>query len=194
MMPNDALSEVTIYYPWLGLDQNDPTGLEDYEEGGIDLNDVSKGLLYQLWTFKIYNYSGYAESANTGNIKVFDEPNQVPLQEIAGTFDQNMQPFVVYKAADQWHYRWWDTVTSAFVISDLATGVTSCRCTLDDKRQFNSSNSDILLFYTLNDNLYMRRQRDRYNNEILVRAGVGGKLIKVGMNGINRLQFKLVTT
>lgn len=190
-MPNNSLSQTTQFYRWDGLDIADPTGLEDYEEGGLAINDTSKGLRYQLWTFSIEGVSVYAESVYTGRIKLFDEPTAQNMQEIASCFDQNMQPFVAYKSANQWHYRWWDSISSTFVISDLPTGVTSCRCTLDDKRLFEIANSDILLFYTLNGNLYHRRQRDRYTNEILLRTGIGGTLVKVNMNGINRLQIKL---
>lgn len=193
MMPNDSLSQTTQQYGWRGLDQSDPTGELDYESGGINLHDVSQGLEYQLWTFYFVGMSAYVTAPNqSAPILLFTLTSEI--QEINGCFDQNMAPFVAYKSGNQYHYWWFDTVGNAYVFSDLPTTVDSCKCTLDDKRQFNSSNSDILLFYTNTNNLYMRRQRDRYQTEMLLKTGVGGKLVKVGMNGIERLQFKLVTT
>lgn len=193
MMPNNMLSQTTQQYGWRGLDQSDPTGELDYESGGINIHDVSKGLEYQLWTFYFVGMSAYINAPNqSAPILLFTLISEI--QEIRGCFDQNMAPFVAYKAADQYHYWWYDTVTAAYIFSDLPNGVDSVACTLDDKRQFNSTNSDILLFYTNNNNLYMRRQRDRYQNEMLLKAGIGGRLVKVGMNGIERLQFKMITT
>lgn len=193
MMPSNGLSQVAYKYKWRGLDLDDPTGLTDFEEGGIALNNNSAGMEYQVWTFSVVGKSAVVEAANSNGQTVLFTLS-IDIQEIAGCFDQNMAPFVAYKAADQWHYYWYDTVTAGYVFSDLPVGVDSCRCTLDDKRQFNAPNSDILLFYTKDNNLYMRRQRDRYQNEILVKSGIGGRLVKVGMNGISRLQFKMITT
>lgn len=193
MMPNDSLSQVAIKYKWRGLDKTDPTEFTDQEEGGVDIRDISLGLEYQLWTFSYIDKTAYATaSSQSAPTALFTIANE--LQEIRGCFDQNMAPFIAYKAADQYHYWWYDTVTATYIFSDLPNGVDSVACTLDDKRKFNSTNSDILLFYTNDNSLYMRRQRDRYQNETLLKAGVGGKLVKVGMNGIERLQFKMVTT
>lgn len=196
-MPNDSLSQVGMKYAWRGQDQDDPTGTEDYEMGGVALNDNSLGTEYQLWTFKISgadNKTITAEAPNTnGAISLYTPTGTSDVTEIACTFDQNMHPFVAFNQGAQWHYWWYDAQSAGMLLSDLPAGVDSCRCCLDDKRQFNSTNSDVLLFYTLNNNLYMRRQRDRFQNEMLLRTSIGGKLVKVGMNGISRLQFKLMS-
>lgn len=189
MIPGNKLSQVGLKYRWSGIEQPDPTALLDYELGGAALNDVSKGLLYQLWTFSATNKSVYVTPTEGGPIHVFDAANNI--EELAGTFDQNMNTFVAFKQNTQWSYRWFNTETAAYAISDLPVGVDSCKCTLDDKRYTETSDSDILIFYTLNDNLYFRMQRDRYAIDYLLREGVGGKLIRVDMNGINRLQLKL---
>lgn len=196
-LPNDSLSQVTVKYLWKGLDQDDPTGLIDYEEAGIALNDPSQGLFVQLWTFRVDGVDSRTitvEADNTnGPIPLFTAPDTVAVTEIAGTFDQNMNPFVAFKQGQQWHYWWFDTQSAGMVTSDLPVGVDSCRCCLDDKRTREANSSDILLFYTLNGNLYHRKQRDRYSVDYLLRGSVGGKLVRVGMNGINRLQLKLQT-
>ena len=189
-LPNDSLSQVNIKYSWAGRDQLDPEDLIDYEEGGIALNDISQGSLYQLWTFTAVDKDVFVEAPNTSErIWLFSTPNTIT--KIRATFDQNMNYFVAYESQQQWRYKWFDTVQSQFITSDLPSDVDSCVCTLDDKRQLEAPSSDILLFYTRDGNLYHRRQRDRYNTEILLKESVSGKLIRVGMNGIRRLQIKL---
>lgn len=188
-IPNNALSQTTQRSTWYGLDTLDPTDTLDYEEGGIDLNDTSKGLEYQLWTFFYVDTAVYAYSDYTGNVHLFD--SVASIDRVRGTFDQNMNFFVAYRSADQWKYRWYDTLSGDYTTSDMPTGVTSCVCTLDDKRKLENSTSDILLLYTLDDNLYYRQQRDRYQTEYLLRTGIGGELIKCGMNDKARIQIKL---
>jgi hypothetical protein len=191
-MPNNSLSQVVVRYTWKGAPQNDPTDLVDYEIGGVALNNTTQGLNYQLWTFEAINDTIYVSALNTsGRIQLLQVGGVI--QEITGTFDQNMNPFLAYSYADQWHYWWFDPIVGHMVISDLPTAVTSCKVCLDDRRSWEVINSDILLFYTRNGNLYHRRQRDRYTAELLLRESVGGNLVRVDMNGINRLQIKLQT-
>ena len=45
--------------------------------------------------------------------------------------------------------------------------------------------------YLKNDNLYIRASSERYQTEHLFKSGVTGKLIKIGMNDKNRLQFMI---
>lgn len=189
-MPNNSLSQIAIRYTWRGIPQEDPTDLVDYELGGVGLNNTSEGLQYQLWTFEGIANTIYVSAPNTsGQIQLLVLSG--PVEGLAGTFDQNMNPFVAYKQAGQWHYWWFDPIAGRMVISDLLTGVTSCKVCLDDRRDFEVANSDILLFYTLNGNLYHRRQRDRYTDQLLLRTSVGGTLVRVDMNGISRLQLKM---
>lgn len=191
-MPNNSLSQVVVYYMWKEISQPDPTGLIDYEIGGVALNNTTKGLEYQLWTFEAIDDTIYVSAPNTsGRIQLLQVAGTV--QELAGTFDQNMNPFLAYSYANQWHYWWFDPIVGHMVISDLPTAVTSCRVCLDDRRAWEIVNSDILLLYTRNGSLYHRRQRDRYTTELLLRESVGGTLVRVDMNGINRLQIKLQT-
>lgn len=192
MMPDNALSQVSIRYLWYGPPQDDPDALVDYDLGGVALNNTSKGLMYQVWTYEAVGSSAFVSASNTaGRILLFTVSTDI--EQIRGTFDQNMNPMVAYKQSGQWHYWWFDTISGTMVVSDLPVGVDSVVVTLDDKRQLEATGSDVLLFYTLNNNLYHRRQRDRYTTDFLLRAGIGGTLVRADMNGINRLQIKLRT-
>lgn len=188
MIPGNKLSQVGMRYRWAS-EQPDPETLIDYDLGGIAIGDTSKGLQYQLWTFTASDKAVYAQPANGSAVHVFDAVATV--QDLSGTFDQNMNTFIAFKQAGQWSYRWYNTQTASMTISDLPVGVDSCKCCLDERRSTETANSDVLIFYTLNNNLYFRMQRDRYQVDYLLRAGVGGQLVRVDMNGINRLQLKL---
>lgn len=192
MMPGNALSQVTMKYLWKGIPQDDPSDLIDYDVGGIALNNTSQGLLYQIWTYEAIDIGAYVSAPNTaGKILLFEATT--PIEIIRGTFDQNMNPMVAYKQSNQWHYWWFDTISGSMITSDLPSDVDSVSVVLDDKRQLEATGSDVLLFYTRSGSLYHRRQRDRYTVELLLREGIGGKLVRTDMNGINRLQIKLQT-
>jgi hypothetical protein len=190
MLPLNSLSQVTIRYNWRGQPQEDPQPLIDYDMGGVALHDTSQGLEYQLWTFVAVEATVFVSAPNTaGPIELVSANG--PIDEIACTFDQNMNPFVAYSQGAQWHYWWFDPQFHGMVTSDLPPGVTSCRVCLDDRRLWEVNGSDILLFYTRNRNLYHRRQRDRYTQDLLLREAVDGTLLRADMNGINRVQLKL---
>jgi len=187
--PNNVLSDVAFHYTWRGLDVVDPTDTIDYEMGAKGLDDPTYGLEYQLWTFDTDQTSVYA-SAPTVNRQVILTPG-VPVDSIRCCFDQNMRPFVAYLSKGQWSYWWYDTTIPGPTTTQLPPTVDSVVCTLDEKRPWENGISDICLLYTNNNNLYYRRQRDRYGVEYLLRASINGTLVKAGMNGINRVQLKL---
>jgi hypothetical protein len=188
-LPQNKLSQVTVRYNWRS-EQPDPTGLIDYDMGGIALNNNSVGLEYQLWTFTAVDNAVYAQADNTpAPIHLVNAGG--PIEDLSCTFDQNMNPMVAYLQGGQWSYWWFDPVVQGMIISQLPPNVTSCRVALDERRLWESPLSDILIFYTRDGNLYHRRQRDRYQNDLLLRESVHGTLVRADMNGINRMQLKL---
>jgi hypothetical protein len=77
------------------------------------------------------------------------------------------------------------------VITEIGEGVVTPRITYDDKRQLGSggySVSDLVLAYVLDDNLYIRLQRDRFSIAYLLAEEVT-PLIKIGFTRALRLQF-----
>jgi hypothetical protein len=191
-MPNNALSDVAFRYTWRGLNQADPTQTEDYEEAGVALNNTSEGMQYQLWTFSTNGTDILVDAPNQPAPTILLSPGSIV--SVRGCFDQNMNPFVAYSRLEQWNYWWFDTTVGHMVTSQLPGSVNSVVCTLDDKRPWEASKSDICLIYTNNGNLYYRRQRDRYATEYLLKASINGTLVKASMNGIERLQIKLRAT
>lgn len=139
--------------------------LTGYELGGVALQDPSQGLMVQLWTLQYQNGGFYVTAPNlSGWIHLFDDSL---VTECDLAFDQNMFPFVCYLSAGVMKYFWYDPVSAQFEIVSVGMGYRTPRCTLDDKREFDISNSDVHLSYiNLNLNaLCDRLQRDRYGTE-----------------------------
>lgn len=175
-------------------DDLETSALIDYELGGIALNDPTQGLRVQTWT-AVYD-SGTSDltlsAPSAGSTVLWNRPG---ITEISLAFDQNMNPFVAYVQSGQAKYYWWDTNLPGFTTTNLPVGSVTPRCCLDDKRETQTAASDTILAYVLGTALYMRRQRDRFTIDYLQvdpfqdEFGNPGKLRKVGMNHVNRLQF-----
>lgn len=192
-MPDNVLSSEIVKGHYIGTNDIVPTKLTDYELGGVGLNDPSQGLMVQLWRVYARSTKVFITSElHPSDILLFERGDIVT--EVSLAFDQNMRPFVAFvegedELAKAWFW-WYDTAIAQQVFTELVDA-SSPKATLDDKRPMQSLSSDIILGYVKNNNLYMRRQRDRYNVEYLLYEGINGSLVKIGMTDKNRLQFLL---
>lgn len=162
----------------------------DHEDGGIALNDSSKGMLYQRWRARLFDsrteHSVVKLSApNTPEFVILEAPN---ISEISFTFDRNMRLVLAYVQAGVAKMSWYDTLLPGQVTTTLGEGIITPRVSLDDKRDSQSSIADVILAYIRDGNLYYRQQRDRYQIERLLKTGVK-PLIKIGMGRGMRFQF-----
>jgi hypothetical protein len=165
--------------------------LEDWDKGGVNVNDASQGLL-------VYNWRCYFD----GSAILVEVPGvvlpqllytQAGIAELAFTWDQSMRPFIAWQLEDgTCQYRWFDPTVPGFVVSDLPSGSKNPRCQLDDKRVAQSSASDIILAYMNSGELRYRQQRDRYLTERVLKTGLGTRsLLQIGMSRAFRFQFRL---
>ena len=141
--------------------------LEDYEMGGIALQDPSQGLQYQVWKgfWDPLTTTAYLEPADTSiPIPIFTESDVV---EFCFTFDQNMRwAAAIRTSANLLKFRWYDTAAAAYVTTDISN-VRSVRLTLDDKRllQTQFGNTDIIITtLTTGGVLGWSLQRERFIN------------------------------
>jgi hypothetical protein len=193
MLPNNVLSSIDMVSPILGArskvdqlfyDLNLST--VDYDDGGIGLNDPSQGLFYQEWKGEIID-----------NAIVLSAPVVIPtvvyigltgfISEISFTFDQNMRPAVAFVEEGQSKLMWFDSALGGNVVDNIPGSFP--RLFLDDKRPNQNKESDIILGYVLSNNLCMRMQRDRFKIEYVLKTGVTGRFITIGMGANLRLQF-----
>lgn len=165
--------------------------LVDYEMGGVAISDPSQGLNVQSWKCT-YEQSRFILTPETGPASVVLVVDSVTAMSF--TFDQNMRPTIAYEQNGRLWLWWWDTTVSARVFTDHGPG--RCpRLTLDDKRDSQTSNSDIIFAYIKPTNeLCFRKQRERFMTERVLKSGLHDhtKLKNVSMNNKLRLQFELV--
>lgn len=165
---------------------------QDWEMGGTGLNDPSGGLLVQLWKFTLVVDeettigSVYVEAPSVAATLLFADED---ISEIAGAFDQNMNPVVAYMQSGNPKLWWWDPTAGAMVHTALPGGAFDLRVALDDKRAFNVADSDVILSYVRGGSLYYRYERERYAIEHLLKEGVSG-LISIGMNVVSCFQWR----
>ena len=196
MIPDNELSVKPVRAPFLYPDRFQLASLtEDYEMGGIALQDPSKGLQYQSWF--CYWRSDNAVCLKPGidgdDIVLFFEEN---LFELSFTFDQNMRWACATQRTDgTFRWRWYDSAVEAYVITEIPEGVTAFHCTHDDKRDdlVQLGKSDMLVSYIKDLNLYVRNQRERFQIEHLLAENLPNNLLisNFGMNERCRVQWRI---
>ena len=198
MLPDDTLSDKA--YPsgfnFPVKSAADPDKLQAWELGGVGLNDASTGLMAKLWkgTLEIDKDTNtgyvYVQAPGVPKTLLF---SGVGISEIDISFDQNMNPFVAYTQGSDAKIYWYDPTVPGMTHTTLPSGSYNLRCTLDDKRQFNIGDSDIILSYLRAGTLYARYQRDRYSVEYTLKTGCGAtaQLVSMAMNRGSRMQWHL---
>ena len=163
----------------------------DFEYGGIALNDASQGHEVQEWNTRV---SEDGTQIITGAPSVADTVlyTGAEITEVSCSFDQNMRPAFAFVEAGAAKFEWYDSQIAARTLTILPVDVISPKVTLDDKRASQVAASDVLLFYVRGSSLYMQRQRDRYEVEYLMGAIPEGHdyLAIAGMNTALRLVFE----
>lgn len=152
--------------------------------GGIALYDGSLGRRVRYWTV---NYDGTDINVSpTGESSVFSLA-QAEVDTVSMGFTGNMSPVL----------GWQSNTTSTIYFYNIddfttlsVTNTTSCLVFLDDPRDFNNVDSDVMFAYTKNNVLYYRQQRENYAVERTI-GSTSNLLKKAGLNIGNRLQFEL---
>ncbi len=169
---------------------------QDFERGGIALNDPTKGLNIRDWRAFI-NEDGTAIYAEP------DDASLPPALQITGSeitevslaFDQNMQPTLAFVEGGVVKLWWYDTLLQSMTVTTYP-GAVGPMVTLDDKRAISviNNSNDVLFAYIRDGNAYFRQQRDRYATEYLLGAVPpmdDPRIMQIGMGRNHRLQFKI---
>jgi hypothetical protein len=163
-----------------------------YEMGGVAIQDPSQGLLVQLWRVRVIAGAFiYIDAPNTPPFLLLTDVN---ISEVDLAFDQNMFPFVTYVSNGLIKFYWYDPLAAQFVTSTILEFAWTPRCTLDDKRPFDVSNSDIILMYVnlLSGQIVYRIQRERYATEHAIdTAAVNDQIRCVNFADNTRLQWTI---
>lgn len=169
---------------------------EDWEMGGIAIQDPSQGLRVQEWRAWWEEDSGdvYIMADNQpAPALIYNEPELVWLTL---AFDQNMRWLSAYtRADDQSFLKWYNSLIEDYETLPLSTGVLTPFMTMDDNRQAQVvlGKSDVILTYIREEALYVRVQRERFLTERLIAADIQGstRIWHFGMNNKLRLQWEL---
>lgn len=187
MIPENRLSSYPVPAPFLGPDRFPFTDTVDYELGPVQFQDPTQGLEFQTWRTRLVGDSVYVTSPTTPETLLFSKRG---ITRVSLAFDQNARYLIAYllNGTDLWLY-WYDPTLQQFTHSFIMSGVRDVCITMPDKREFQLDSSDIGMFYTREDGLYARWQNERFLQEQVLATGIGGRLLRVGMNAHFRLQF-----
>ena len=162
---------------------------ESWESGGVGLSDTSQGLVSHTWRAWTDSKAIYIQRSDLPKDTSKTLLAASDITEVDLTFDQNMRPVLTYVSNDIAKLYWYDTVSQSQVITDFPN-VQNPRVSLDDKRSFNTANSDVIFAYITNEQLCCRYQRERYGVEhVLHQLPPNAKLGKIGMGTTNRFLF-----
>ena len=174
----------------------DSEELQDWEYGGIAIQNPSKGLRYQIWT-------GYWNPADSKAYLVPQDGEGIPVEiftesnvvEFAFSFDQNMRWCAATRdSSNGMKFRWYDAAVEAYVTSTYS-GIYSVRLCHDDSRdiQVNLGTSDVILTYISSGQVCWRLQRDRYLTQYTAPGSYPNshRITNFGMNSTGRLQWRI---
>ena len=162
---------------------------ESWELGGVGLSDTSQGLASHTWRAWKDSKAIYIQRTDLPKDTSKTLLAASDITEVDLTFDQNMRPVLTYVSGGIAKLYWYDTVSQSQTITDFPN-VQNPRVSLDDKRAFNTANSDVIFAYINNDQLCCRYQRERYGIEhALHQLPPKTQLVKIGMGTANRFLF-----
>ena len=162
---------------------------EAWESGGVGLSDTSQGLMSHVWRAWTDSKAVYIQRGDLPQDTVKTLLAALNITELDLTFDQSMRPVLTYVSGGIAKLYWYDTVSQSQTITDFPN-FQNPRVSLDDKRAFNTANSDVIFAYINNDQLCCRYQRERYGIEhVLQQLPPKTQLAKIGMGTTNRFLF-----
>lgn len=169
--------------------------LQDWELGGVALNDPSQGLMVKVWHLQATKRAGSDDvdvtvsAPGVAPTLLFTVPG---ITEVALAFDQNMNPFVAYHQGSDAKIYWYDPTIPGMTHTTLPSGIRTMRCTMDERRAELVADGDIILAYIREGNFCVLYQRERYEVEHVMRTGVGARceLVSMARNRGNRIQWR----
>lgn len=191
MIPNTPLLQRSDAWAYKMRSPADP--LVDYERGGVAVGNVSEGLRGYSWAARYDEPTSqvllYREDKGEDSAVVLvTRPN---ITRLALSFDQNMRPVLAWVDSTGCFLWYFMPSSSGFGQVQIPGAGYPC-VTLDERRPELISDSDVLLAYTRDGNLYCRAQREAYNVEHLLYSGVPSPdLLAFGMSKQLRLQWRL---
>ena len=181
MMPDNQLSSRSIPAPFLVPYRLDKR--VDYEWGGVDIADTSKGMQVKIWTCR-YLENQIIISDGSISHAILNVENVTAL---SFAFDLSMQPVITYVVNNETYLNWYDTAIAQRVTTKFGIDFITPQLALDEHRAFQSANADVVFAYLREGILRTRLQRDRY--QIEYSYAVSQELVQIGMTSNYRFAF-----
>ena len=186
-LPEPLLITNTVTTPFLYPRSKNYPLTESWDNGGVALNDPSQDLtkyVWQAWTDGT-TITVKRDDLDTYHVVLMDSN----ITEIDLTFDQNMRPCIAYVANGISKLYWYDAQQAMQVIDEYPA-IRNPHVSLDDKRRFNVSQSDIIFAYQKGNTLCYRVQRERFTIERVLATNTAKRLLwRIGMGRNNRFLF-----
>lgn len=158
--------------------------------GGIDLNDSSFGLNYQLWDISYVNNQVTVTSRLNNKQYIIYEVEDAT--DISVAFDQNMNPWCLYQKEEQYYLYWYDVTINQYSLT-LFENIVTPFMFMDLIGSVFSDQSSINIFYIKDNSLYCTQQSTRFTvNNLLFQfppESVDSSIIACGYLN-NRLGIK----
>lgn len=164
-----------------------PNRVTDYAFGSTAING-NVGVRDKIWTFKYAN--GVISLINEDNISV-KLVSGTYARELAGTFDKDMRPVVVWVGSGITRLYRYDTAVGDYVIDELGTGMLTPRATTD-QRNLKYLPKRTYITYIKDNGLYIRTDEDNYQSEQgLAFFDKDYRIEQFGLSVVNRLRYRL---
>lgn len=179
MMPENKLSTTSAGGRF--LTPNRYNKLVDYEWAGDDFYDTSSGMMSKLWTSKYENNQVILYNDDVSYI-VLEESG---IESLSFAFDYNMRYVLTYVKDGNVYLVWYNSVTQQHETLNFGDTYKDPQLALDEHRDVNSENADVIFAYIRDGLLRTRLQRDRY--EIEYTHDAYSDLVQIGM--LNNYRF-----
>lgn len=210
MLPHNELSSkpVTGKFVYdLGVEL---TPFLDYKAGGVNIQDPTKGLDYQIWRGRVFQPDSpdsyiVLDARYSPEHYFFAYPNII---EFNFSFDFSMRPMAVIVAREiieimgeetevhNTYLYWFDNTKGRYDMLFLDNLIKTPKLLIDDPREVESdfySLSDTCLFYWRSGDFFVRYLRDRFTIEHRLKRNIP-YIQQIGMNEHYRMQFQFLKT
>lgn len=134
----------------------------DYAYGASSLAASPTAARSTLWSFRYASGVLYGKPGTGAEITILTLPNIV---EYGICFDEDMYPVITYRLTDDTcHYRIYDQVTKAYVVTPLPAGATSPRAVYDLKASSAIGTAEVIIGYMMGKDIYVLQSSKSYKN------------------------------
>lgn len=186
-IPENRLSTIPVNAEYIDPEGRRRLGyITDWEGGPRGIADTSGGMNFQAWELE-YDGNNLILKPELEGSNVIARTGIVGATQVSFAFDQNAQPSFVWIIDGIAYFNWYDSVATEYV-TDILNDTISAVLSLDDKRDSQIENNDLILWYTKETDpapiytLYHAQQRERFTIQYEDKVNVPPYIASAGMH------------